>query len=224
MFTASETSIVSLIVLAAFGILGWGFYRARLLGKLGVLAWLQSVVLIAPWLLLCGLFAAGIYINLVGVLFLLVASAGLYIVLGNRLRAAGQDAVRPRATEITANSTQVASQTENTTQPAQSQQKLDTVTIPDEDLGTIRGIFGIDTFFTTETISYQEGVIFRGNLRGEAEAVYERLSSSLQERLGDRYRLFLVENPDGKPVVIVLPSRNDPRLTTLPQKSWRFYF
>lgn len=218
MFTASESSIISLIVLAAFGILGWGFYRARLLGKLGVLAWLQSVVLIAPWLLFFGLFAAGIYINLVGVLFLLVASAGLYIVLGNRLRAAGQAAVRPRATEIIASSNLEASQTENTTQPAQSQQKLDPVSIPDEDLGTIRGIFGIDTFFTTETISYQEGVIFRGNLRGEAETVYERLTSSLQERLGDRYRLFLVENPDGKPVVIVLPSRNDPRLTTLPQK------
>lgn len=219
MFTASESSIISLIVLAAFGILGWGFYRARLLGKLGVLAWLQSVVLIAPWLLFFGLFAVGIYINLVGVLFLLVASAGLYIVLGNRLRAAGQDAViKPRATEITANSSLEASQTENTTQPAQSPSKLDAVSIPDEDLGTIRGIFGIDTFFTTETISYQEGVIFRGNLRGEPEAVYERLTSSLQARLGDRYRLFLVENPDGKPVVIVLPSRNDPRLTTLPQK------
>jgi membrane-associated protease RseP (regulator of RpoE activity) len=33
-----------------------------------------------------------------------------------------------------------------------------------------------------------------------------------------RYRLFLVENADGKPVVIVLPSRNDPRPSTVGQK------
>jgi len=30
MFTTSETSIISLIVLGAVGILGWGFYRANL--------------------------------------------------------------------------------------------------------------------------------------------------------------------------------------------------
>src|SRR4028118_1811445 len=111
MFTTSETSVISLIVLGAVGILGWGFYRAKPFGKLGILAWLQSVVLITPWLLFFGLFAVGIYINIVGVLFLLVASAGLYIWLGNRLRAAGQDAVlRGRATERLANSTQSASQ------------------------------------------------------------------------------------------------------------------
>ncbi len=225
MFTASETSLIGLIVLAAFGILGWGFYRARPFGKLGILAWLQSVVLIAPWLLFFGLFAAGIYINIVGVLFLLVASTGLYILLGNRLRAAGQDAVlRSRATERLANYTQEANKTENTTKPAdttkpaQSPLKPDVVPIPEEDLRTIKEIFGIDTFFATETIPYQDGAIFKGNLRGEPEAVYERLSSSLQERLGVHYRLFLVDNMDGKPFVIVLPSSNDPRPTTFPQK------
>jgi membrane-associated protease RseP (regulator of RpoE activity) len=225
MFTASETSIISLIVLAALGILGWGFYRARPFGKLGILAWLQSVVLIAPWLLFFGLFAAGIYINIVGILFLLVASTGVYIFLGNRLRAAGQDAVlRSRATEKLANSTQSESQTENppesanTLKPEQSPLTPDVMSIPDEDLSTIRGIFGIDTFFATETIPYQEGVIFKGNMRGEPEVVHERLTNSLQEQLGDRYRLFSVENLDAKPVIIVLPHRNDPRTTTLPQK------
>jgi len=221
MFTASETSIISLIVLAALGILGWGFYRARPFGKLGILAWLQSVVLIAPWLLFFGLFAAGIYINIVGILFLLVASTGVYIFLGNRLRAAGQDAVlRSRSTEKLANSTQSENQTEsaNTLKPEQSPLAPDVMSIPDEDLSIIRGIFGIDTFFATETIPYQEGVIFKGNMRGETEVVHERLTNSLQERLGDRYRLFSVENLDAKPVIIVLPHRNDPRTTTLPQK------
>jgi len=33
MFTTSETSIISLIVLGAVGILGWGFYRASLLAN-----------------------------------------------------------------------------------------------------------------------------------------------------------------------------------------------
>lgn len=51
MFTLSETSILAAILLVALGILGWGFYRARPFGKLGILAWLQSVVLMTPWLL-----------------------------------------------------------------------------------------------------------------------------------------------------------------------------
>jgi membrane-associated protease RseP (regulator of RpoE activity) len=213
MSITSETSIVGLIVLAAFTILGWGYYRARPYGKLGVIAWLQSVVLMAPWLLFFGLFATGIYINIVGILFLLVASAIVYIFLGRQLRAAGQDAiVRSRATERLANVTQDDPQTE-----IPSQLQPDAVSIAEEDLRAIRSIFGIDTFFATETIPYQEGIIFKGNLRGEPEAVFQKLSSNLQQHLGDRYRLFLVENLDGKPVVIVLPSRKDPQPTNATQ-------
>lgn len=219
MFTASETSIVSLIVLAAFGVLGWGFYRARLSGELGILAWLQSVVLIAPWLLLFGLFSVGIYLNIAAVLFLLVASTGIYILLGNRLRAVGQDAVLRGPTQRLANSTQ-SDQTEPTeaANPLKPQAPQDIIPIPDEDMSAMRSIFGIDTFFATETIPYQEGVIFKGNLRGEPEAVHARLTTSLQERLGDRYRLFSVENLDGKPVIIILPHRTELLRTTLPQK------
>lgn len=221
MLNSSETPIIATIVLAAFGILGWGFYRARPYGKLGILAWLQSVVLMGPWLLFFGLFAAGIYINIVGILFLLVASAGVYIFLGRQLRAAGQDAIlRQRATQrLEADASLQASPTDNSTAPEGSAQlKLEVPPIPEEDLNIIKGIFGIDTFFTTETIAYQEGAIFKGNLRGEPEAVHNRLSATLRERVGDKYRLFLVENTDGRPVVIVLPSRNDPRPMTLPQK------
>lgn len=232
MFTDSETSIIALTLLAALAILSWGFYRARTLGKLGILAWLQSVVLIAPWLLFFGLFAAGIYINIVGMLFLLVASTGVYVILGNRLRAAGQDVVLrsrsvskgdSRINKNLTNATQSASQTENSTEhnptpPEQVEPKSNVIPIPEEDLSAIRGIFGIDTFFATETIPYQEGVICKGNLRGEPEAVFERLTTSLKEKVSDRYRLFLVDNLEDKPVVIVLPSRNGPPTTTLPQK------
>ncbi|MBW4562745.1 MAG: site-2 protease family protein [Mojavia pulchra JT2-VF2] len=223
MFTLSETSIVATIVLVAFGILGWGFYRARPFGKLGILAWLQSVVLMTPWLLFFGLFAAGIYINIVGILFLVVASAGLYIFLGKQLRSAGQDELlKQRATERLANnSSPELNSTQSSNAPTEGAElKLELMPIPEDDLNAIKGIFGIDTFFATETIPYQEGAIFKGNLRGEPQEIHNRLSRSLQERLGDRYRLFLVENTDGKPVVIVLPSRNDPRRMSLAQKAF----
>ncbi|MBA3920910.1 MAG: site-2 protease family protein [Nostocaceae cyanobacterium] len=212
MVTGSENSIVATIVLVAFGILGWGFYRARPLGKLGIYAWLQSVVLIAPWLVFFGFFAAGIYINIVGILFFIVASSGLYIYLGKQLRTAGQDTIlRQRATQRL--------EAESLTSSASSEEeKIVGIPLPEEDLSAIRGIFGIDTFFATETIPYQEGVVFKGNLRGEPEAVHNRLTASLKSKLGDKYRLFLVENQEGKPVAIVLPSRNDPRPTTVVQK------
>ncbi len=232
MFTGSETTATILIILVAIGVLGWGFNRARPYGKLGVLAWLQSVVLTAPWLLFFGLFTAGIYVNLVGILFLLVASAGFYIFLGNRLRAAGQDAVlQERATkllndkqessDVQKTDEQISATAANLTSPPNGKNATtsEVVPIPAEDLKSLQGIFGIDTFFATETIPYQEGVIFKGNMRGvEPEKVFSRLSTSLEERLGDRYRLFLVESPEGRPVVIVLPSSNDPQPSTLPQK------
>ncbi|AFY47937.1 putative membrane-associated Zn-dependent protease [Nostoc sp. PCC 7524] len=216
MFTSSETPILGIILLVACAILGWGFYRARPFGKLGILAWLQSVVLMAPWLLFFGLFAAGIYINIVGILFLVVGSAGLYIYLGRQLRAAGQDAIlKQRATQRLAEES--AQTSETVPQPAVV---VEIMPIPEADLSAIKSIFGIDTFFATETIAYQDGAIFKGNLRGEPQEIHHRLTASLKQKLGDQYRLFLVENTDGKPVVIVLPSSNDPRPTTLPQKAF----
>jgi len=232
MFNGSETTATVLIILVAIGVLGWGFNRARPYGKLGILAWLQSVVLTAPWLLFFGLFAAGIYLNIVGILFLLVASAGLYIYLGRLLRAAGQDALlqdrvkkllkekqespeTPNLNESDDLTTQKLNEDSTGTNPV----KTEVAPIPEEDLKSIQGIFGIDTFFATETIPYQEGVIFKGNLRGaEPEAIYARLATALEERCGDRYRLFLVDGPEGKPVIIVLPSSNDPQPSTLSQK------
>ncbi len=231
MFNGSPTTATLLIILVAIGIMGWGFNRARSYGKLGILAWLQSIVLMIPWLLFFGLFAAGIYLNIVGILFLLVASAGLYIYLGKQLRAAGQDAVlQERAKKLLTDQTEPLQSNEPTpeqaAQASQSQPSdgtnppaTEVVPIPAEDLKLLQGIFGIDTFFATETIPYQEGVIFKGNMRGSnPEEVYSRLSTAVEERLGDRYRLFLVESPEEKPVVIVLPSSNDPQPATVAQK------
>ena len=219
MFTSSEIPVIGIILLIALGILGWGFYRARPFGKLGILAWLQSVVLITPWLLFFGLFAAGIYINIAGILILVLTSAALYVFLGRQLRAAGQDAIiKQKATErLAADSSPAA---DNTPQVVLAELKVEALPIPEEDLSAIKSIFGIDTFFTTETISYQEGAIFKGNMRGEPEEIHNRLTASLQAKLGDKYRLFLVDSTEGKPVVIVLPSRNDPRPMSLQQKSF----
>ncbi len=232
--------ITAITVLIALGFLGWGFYRARPFGKLGLIAWFQSVVLIAPWLLFFSLSVVGIYLNIVGVLFLFVLSTGLYIYLGNRLRSLAQDeAIARRATAIadaqdaskldistdsagsdaTQSTAESAASTPDTTVP-------DLVPIPADDLKAIQSIFGIDTFFVTETIPYQEGVILRGNLRGDAEAIVAQLSERLQEKVGvsetnpqqPRYRLFLVEGQDGKPVVIVLPTTRDPQPSTPVQK------
>ncbi|OLP17765.1 site-2 protease family protein [Leptolyngbya sp. 'hensonii'] len=215
--------VTALVVLIALGILGWGLIRARPYGQVGILAWLQSVVLMAPWLLFFSLFAIGIYLNLVTVLFLFIFSTGLYIYIGNRLRAAGQDAVlSQKASPLTgpsapveARENEASSTAPNGTMPVTP---APIAAIPEADLQAIKGLFGIETFFATETIPYQQGVIFKGNLRGEPETSHDRLSIGLKERLGDKYRLFLVENPDGKPVVIVLPSSADPRPSSLFQK------
>ncbi|MEG3835155.1 MULTISPECIES: site-2 protease family protein [unclassified Microcoleus] len=226
---ASENTATIALVLVAMGILGWGFYRARPFGKLGILAWLQSVALMSPWLLFFGLFAAGIYLNLVAVLLLLVASTGLYIYLGRQLRKAASDTVLPRpdAAEVKSQSDAFSAPESQrppgpetikivTSSPANNESEI--IPVPVEDLKAIKGIFGIDTFFATETIPYQDGVILKGNLRGDPEQVHSRLTASLAERLNDRYRLFLVENQDDKPVVIILPSTNDPQPTTVSQK------
>ena len=219
MFNSSETAIIAAIVLVALAILGWGFVRAKPYGKLGLLAWFQSVVLVTPWLVFFSLVAAGIFINIAGILFLVVASAGLYIAIGRQLRSMGQEEMLKKRAE--ARIAEEASQ-ENSSQPAVVNQlpQPEIMPIPEEELSTIRGIFGIDTYFATETIAYQEGAIFKGNLRGEPEDVFKRLSASLRERVGDKYRLFLLENPEGRPVVIVLPSRNDPRSMSAGQKAF----
>ncbi|VEP17450.1 conserved membrane hypothetical protein [Hyella patelloides LEGE 07179] len=221
MFTGSESTAIFLIVLAAFAILTWSYNRSKAYGKLGILAWLQSVVLMAPWLVFFALFALGIYLNLVGILALLLISVGVYIWIGRQLREAGQDIIiQQKAAERLKAEAQGENQPNIKADIGNEQTASVEVTpIPDEDLAKIKSIFGIDSFFAVETISYQEGAIFKGNLRGEPETAHAKMSEKLKVELGEKYRLFLVESPEEKPVVVILPSKNDPQPATLAQKN-----
>lgn len=221
MFTASDNTTV-LVLFVALGILGWGYYRAKPYGKLGLLSWLQSVALMSPWLLFFTLAAMGIYLNLASILFLFVASTGLYIMMGRKLReVANQDAVSPPE-PLDNSSSQPETPHQAPSVPVTPVSApiypLQPVPLSPEDIKTIQGIFGVDTFFAIETIPYEDGVIFKGNLRSDPDTTYQQLSTKLQQRVGDRLRLFLVENPDEKPVVIVLPRTNEPATTSIAQQ------
>ena len=224
MFNGSESTATFLITFVAFTILAWGYNRSKEYGKLGILAWLQSVVLMTPWLLFFAFFAVGIYLNLAVILLLLIMSVAIYIWLGKQLRNAGQEEIlkQKAAERIKAEAkAEIESQQLQTTNLASDNKVVapETLPIPEEDLTKIKGIFGIDTFFATETISYQDGAIFKGNLRKEADKAHSILTDKLKTQLGEKYRLFLVESPEEKPVVVVLPSTNDPQTTTLGQKN-----
>ncbi len=231
--------ITAITALGALAILGVGYYRARPYGRLGIFSWLQSVSLMVPWLVFFGLFAAGVYLSFVGILFLLVGSTVAYILLGRQVRLLSQQEIAKRAKEMAdapqtepsgPNATEAMSDTPAevpavpvSVKPQGPNSPIDAALpliqpMPAEDIADAKGIFGIDSFFATETVPYQNGVIFNGNMRGDADAVHHQLSHRLAEKFGDRYRLFLIENPAGRPTVVILPSENDPQPITTPQK------
>jgi len=250
--------IIVLLLLAAAAILAWGYSKAKPFGKPGILAWLQTVVLMGPWLLFFGLSAAGLYLNLAGILFLVVASTGVYIYLGRELRKTGVEelATQKAAALVTAESTQntdivsadasgvetSGAETPGTETPGtgnndsqsepkessaaialaekspDTEEEEDRPPIPSEDLIAIEGIFSIDTFFRTKTVPYQEGAIFQGNLRGQPDESAKILSDKLTAKFGDRYRSFLLSDPEDKPVVVVLPEANGPKETSTAQR------
>lgn len=99
--------------------------------------------------------------------------------------------------------------------------KLDeTIRIPKETVEILRNqVFGFDTFFVTSQEPYEGGVLFKGNLRGQASKSYEKLAKRLEDKLGDKYKLFLLTNPeDDKPVAVVVPKRTlQPDTTAVPE-------
>jgi hypothetical protein len=68
-------------------------------------------------------------------------------------------------------------------------------------------VFSFDTFYVTSVENYQQdGVVFKGNTRGkDIRASFDKLQSRLKDALGDRYRLFLLEDADEKPTAVIMP-------------------
>jgi membrane-associated protease RseP (regulator of RpoE activity) len=223
-----KNNIVSIVTgIITLAVLVWGYIRSRPYGKFGLLSWLQSLSLAAPWVVFFVLIAVGVYPNGVFILALIVASIVAYIILGRSLRQLNQNAderaklearlladrmadgesqpgsIDPNNRDLGANLSRATGMP--TTIPAEP------AGMSPEDLEAVRSIFGVDTFFATETIPYQSGAIFRGNLRGEPEATYTSIAAKIATVTDNRYRAFLIENRDGKPVVVVLPTADDPK-------------
>jgi hypothetical protein len=49
------------VFILTLALLGWGYFRSRKFGKLGLLSWLQFVALMSPWLVYFGLFVSGVF-------------------------------------------------------------------------------------------------------------------------------------------------------------------
>ncbi|XP_035840862.1 probable zinc metalloprotease EGY1, chloroplastic isoform X3 [Helianthus annuus] len=62
-------------------------------------------------------------------------------------------------------------------------------------------LFGYSTFWVTKEEpfgDFGEGILFLGNLRGNREDVFAKLQSQLAEIMGDKYNLFMVEEPNSE--------------------------
>lgn len=62
-------------------------------------------------------------------------------------------------------------------------------------------LFGYSTFWVTKEEPFGdlgEGILFLGNLRGNREEVFAKLLSQLVEVTGDKYNLFMVEEPNSE--------------------------
>ena len=60
-------------------------------------------------------------------------------------------------------------------------------------------LFGYSTFWVTKEEPFGdlgEGILFLGNLRGKREEVFAKLQNQLSEVMGDKYNLFMVEEPN----------------------------
>ncbi|KAE9465728.1 hypothetical protein C3L33_02343, partial [Rhododendron williamsianum] len=73
-------------------------------------------------------------------------------------------------------------------------------------------LFGYSTFWVTKEEPFGdlgEGILFLGNLRGKSEEVFAKLQSQLAELMGDKYNLFMVEEPNSEG----LDPRGGPRVS-----------
>ncbi|KAF8055831.1 EGY2 [Scenedesmus sp. PABB004] len=69
-------------------------------------------------------------------------------------------------------------------------------------------VFGYDTMWVTSVENYQEaGVVFKGNVRAkDAATAYAKMRARLQEVMGDKWQLFLLEDKEEQPTAVLLPA------------------
>jgi Peptidase family M50 len=214
-----QNSFTPLIALMGTLILfSWSFSRAYQYGKLGVLSWSQQVILSLPWLVYFGAWLNHSSLSFAMLLLLLSFSTFGYGILGYQIRKLAISAQ---------NSTSTSSSIVDDLQPIQEigqiiepqiDQSISVIPakISGSDLQLIQGIFGIDTFYATETIIQQGGgVVFKGNLRGDPKDTHQRLTEALSDRLGNKFNLFLVEGENSRPLIYV--QLYNPELEKIPQ-------
>ncbi|KAL8539181.1 hypothetical protein ACS0TY_000977 [Phlomoides rotata] len=104
--------------------------------------------------------------------------------------------------------------------PGVKQEFDESIRIPKETIDILKDqVFGFDTFFVTSQEPYEGGVLFKGNLRGQASRSYEKIEKRMEDKFGDLFKLFLLVNPeDDKPVAVVVPRRTlQPDSSALPE-------
>ncbi len=195
--------------MASLGFLGWSFWQARRTGRVGILAWLQAVVLVAPWLVFFAFTASGIFLNPIILFAVLTLTTGAYIWIGRTLREAARLQELELRERYREQQLSVGEGGGEQTIPLEALES-ETVAIPKADQEGIRALFGIDTFFATESLPFRQGVLFKGNLRGDPEIVHQALSEKLQILFAGRYRLFLLADEENRPTMLVLPTERDP--------------
>ena len=77
-----------------------------------------------------------------------------------------------------------------------------TLQLPAEVVQRLRTtVFSFDTFFVTQVENYQaNGVLFKGNLRGDPAAAYAMLVDRLAQELGGAYKMYLLETQEEQKV------------------------
>ncbi|XP_037411230.1 probable zinc metalloprotease EGY2, chloroplastic isoform X8 [Triticum dicoccoides] len=80
-------------------------------------------------------------------------------------------------------------------------------------------VFSFDTFFVTSHEPYEGGILFKGNLRGVPAKSFEKITTRLENKFGDEFKVFLLINPeDEKPVAVVVPKQTvEPATGSVPE-------
>jgi len=113
MLNLSDNIVIIVVSLVAITIIFWGYNRAKPYSEIGILAWLQSLTLMTPWLIFFALLTLGIYVNLIGVILLLVLSAGAYIYLGSLIRNKAKEQIKSSIDDIFKSNLASKSDTDN---------------------------------------------------------------------------------------------------------------